>query len=78
MTFQGRINDVWVVVAPDQNVRDGKKMKPYETKIRERELIKRMSICGKLKDVSLLLLKALGESLLYEFSIEGTLKYALL
>ena len=36
------MNGVWVVVAPDQNVRDGK-MKPYETKILEWELIKRMS-----------------------------------
>ena len=39
---------VWVVVAPDQNVRDGKK-KPYETKILERELIKRMSRLREIK-----------------------------
>ena len=43
------MDDVWVVVAPDQNVRDEKKMKPYETKIRERELIKRMSYLREIK-----------------------------
>ena len=48
MTFQGRINDVWVVVAPDQNVRV-EKMKPFETKILERELIKRMSYLREIK-----------------------------
>ena len=25
VTFQGRMGGVWVVVAPEQNVRDGKK-----------------------------------------------------
>ena len=37
------MDGVWVVAVPDQNVRDGKKMKPYETNILEKEIIKRMS-----------------------------------
>tara|TARA_B100001121_G_scaffold307333_1_gene328602 strand:- start:237 stop:368 length:132 start_codon:yes stop_codon:yes gene_type:complete len=42
------MDGVWVVVAPDQNVRV-EKMKPFETKILERELIKRMSYLREIK-----------------------------
>ena len=43
MAFQSRMDGLWVVVVPNQSVRDGKKIKPYETKILEKELTKRMS-----------------------------------
>ena len=53
-------------------------MKPYETKLLEKELIKRMSHLRELNDDSILLLKAFGESLLYKFCVRFSLKFALL
>ena len=48
VTFHGRMGGVWVVVAPEQNVRD-EKNETHETKLLEKELIKRMSHLREIK-----------------------------